>query len=77
MDSCTGTSRDLPNFVRRILRIPSSRFTSSRSRVNASLMRIPATDRSPKIVEYVHPFNPSGEGSRPAAWISFLISASL
>ena len=56
---------------------PRSRSTSSRSRANASLMRMPVTASSPKIVEYVRPFSPRRKGVEPAARTRPAISASL
>ena len=50
VETCTGTSRDLRNFDRRIRRTPSSRSTSSLSRARTSLIRIPVTARSPNRV---------------------------
>src|SRR5207245_8791427 len=46
-----GTSRDFPNFVRRIKSTPVSRSTSDRSRWSASLIRRPVTARRPNRVQ--------------------------
>ena len=45
-----GAAGDFPNFVSRIVRIPASRSTSSRSSASASPIRIPVTARRPRIV---------------------------
>jgi hypothetical protein len=47
IDSLTGTKRDFPNFVWRIARIPLLRFTSGKSRANASPGRRPVEERRP------------------------------
>ncbi len=63
VEACTGTSRDLPNFVRRT-RSVASRSSRSRSlSATTSELRSPVTARSPNSVSYVRPRRPFADGS--------------